>query len=98
MPVAEPQCACYEKLNSSHVFNVRKTKRTAKFDGLERRRDKKGTLAPEIKIMKRQKVTPLENITWKPKRTILRGLLSYKAGLKASLHLVSYSSVLEHLI
>ena len=50
MPVAEPQCACYEKLNSSHVFNVRKTKRTAKFDGLEPRccGDRERIVASEI--------------------------------------------------
>lgn len=86
--------ACFEKFIFSHVFNVIKTKDTTKFDGLELRREIKGTVAPEIKTMKRQRVTSLENITRKPKRTILRGLLSHEAGLKASLHLVSYSSVL----
>ena len=35
--VVKLQSACYEMLNSSHVFNVRKTKGTAKFGGLEPR-------------------------------------------------------------
>ena len=32
------QSACFENLIFEHVFNVRKTKRIAKFDGLESRR------------------------------------------------------------
>ena len=44
------QSACFEKLIFLHVFNIRKTKRIAKFDGLEPRRceDIKGIVAPEI--------------------------------------------------
>ena len=34
-PIAKLPSPCLEKLIYSHVFNVRKTKRTAKFDGLE---------------------------------------------------------------
>ena len=39
-----------QKLISSHVFNIRKTKRIVKFDGLEPRRceDIKEIVAPEI--------------------------------------------------
>ena len=42
--------SCFEKLIFLHVFNIRKTKRIAKFDGLEPRRceDIKGIVAPEI--------------------------------------------------
>ena len=41
---------CVEKLIFLHVFNTRKTKKTAKFEGLEPRRceDKKAIVAPEI--------------------------------------------------
>ena len=44
------QSACFEKLIFEHAFNVRKTKRTAKFDGLAARRseDIKGIVATEI--------------------------------------------------
>ena len=34
-PVVKLQSPCFEKLIFEHVFNVRKTKRIAKFDGLE---------------------------------------------------------------
>ena len=48
--VVKLQSACFEKLIFLHVFNIRKTKRIAKFDGLEPRRceDVKGIVAPEI--------------------------------------------------
>ena len=48
--VAKLQSACFEKLIFSHVFNIRKTKRIAKFEGLEARRceDIKAIVAPEI--------------------------------------------------
>ena len=48
--VVKLQSACFEKLIFLHVFNIRKTKRIAKFDGLEPRRceDIKGIVAPEI--------------------------------------------------
>ena len=44
------QSTCFEKLIFEHVFNVRQTKRTAKFDGLEPRRCEviKGIVVPEI--------------------------------------------------
>ena len=44
------QSACFEKLIFSHVFNVRETKGTAKFDGLEPRRceDIKGIVASKV--------------------------------------------------
>ena len=32
--VVKVQCACFEKLIYLHVFNVRKAKKIAKFDGL----------------------------------------------------------------
>ena len=43
------QSACFEKLIFQNVFNVRKTKRIAKFDGLEPRRceDIKGIMDPK---------------------------------------------------
>ena len=37
-PVVKLQSACLEKLTFEHVFNVRKTKKIAKFDDLEPRR------------------------------------------------------------
>ena len=45
-----PETACFEKLIFQHVFNVRKIRRTAKFDSLELRRfeDIKGIVVPEI--------------------------------------------------
>ena len=48
--VVKLQSACFEKLIFLHVFNIRKTKRIAKFYGLEPRRceDIKGIVAPEI--------------------------------------------------
>ena len=48
--VAKLQSACFEKLIFLHVFNIRKTKRIAKFEGLEARRceDIKAIVAPEI--------------------------------------------------
>ena len=48
--VVKLQSACFEKLIFLHVFNIRKTKRIAKFDGSEPRRckDIKGIVAPEI--------------------------------------------------
>ena len=48
--VLKLQSACFEKLIFLHVCNVRKAKRTAKFEGLEPRRceDKKAIVAPEI--------------------------------------------------
>ena len=48
--VAKLQSACFEKLIFLHVFNIRKTKRIAKFEGLEPRRceDIKASVAPEI--------------------------------------------------
>ena len=48
--VVKLQSACFEKLTFLHVFNIRKTKRIAKFDGLEPRRyeDIKGIVTPEI--------------------------------------------------
>ena len=44
------QSTCFEKLIFEHAFNVRKTKRTAKFDGLAPRRseDIKGIVATKI--------------------------------------------------
>ena len=44
------QSACFEKLIFLHVFNIRKTRRIAKFEGLEPRRckDIKAIVAPEI--------------------------------------------------
>ena len=47
--VVKLQSACFEKMIFLHVFNVRKIKRTAKFEGLEPRRceDIKGIVAPE---------------------------------------------------
>ena len=50
MQVVKRQSAYFEKLIFKHVFNVRKTKGIAKFDGLEPRRyeDIKGIVAPEI--------------------------------------------------
>ena len=44
------QLACFEKLILLHVFNIRKTKRIAKFEGLEpwRCEDIKGIVEPEI--------------------------------------------------
>ena len=49
-PVVRLQSACFEKLIFEQVFNVRKTKRIGKFDGLEPRRceDIKGIVASEI--------------------------------------------------
>ena len=48
--VVKLQSACFEKLIFFHVFNIRKTKRTAKFEGLEPRHceDIKAVVAPEI--------------------------------------------------
>ena len=48
-PVFKLQSACFEKLMFEDVFNVRKTKRIAKFDGLEPRRCEhiKGIVAPK---------------------------------------------------
>ena len=37
-PIVKLQSACFEKLIFLHVFNIRKTKRIAKFEGLEPRR------------------------------------------------------------
>ena len=47
--VVKLQSACFEKLIFLHVFNIRKIKRTAKFECLEPRRCKgiKTTVAPE---------------------------------------------------
>ena len=47
--VVKLQSACFEKLIFLHVFNTRKIKRIAKFEGLEPRRceDIKGIVAPE---------------------------------------------------
>ena len=49
-PVVKLQSTCFEKMIFSHVFNVRKTKKIAKFDGLEpgRCEDIKGIVAPEM--------------------------------------------------
>ena len=49
-PVVKLQSAYFEKLILQHVFNVRKTKRIAKFDGLEPRRceDIKGIVAQKL--------------------------------------------------
>ena len=48
--VIKRQSACFEKLIFLHVFNIRKTKRIAKFEGLEPRlcEDIKAVVAPEI--------------------------------------------------
>ena len=48
--VVKLQSACFEQLIFSHVFNIRKTKRIAKFEGLEPRRceDIMAIVAPEI--------------------------------------------------
>ena len=48
--VVKLQSACFEKLIFLHVFNIRKTKTIAKFEGLEPRccEDIKGIVAPEI--------------------------------------------------
>ena len=48
--IVKLQSACFEKLIFQHVFNVRKSKWFAKFDGLKSRRyeDIKGIVAPEI--------------------------------------------------
>ena len=48
--VVKLQSTCFEELIFLHVFNIRKTLRIAKFDGLEPRRceDIKGIVAPEI--------------------------------------------------
>ena len=45
------QYACFEKLIFSHVFNARKAKEIAKFDGLERRpcEDRKEIVAAKNK-------------------------------------------------
>ena len=47
--VVKRQSACFEKMIFLHVFNIRKIKRIAKFEGLEPRRceDIKGIVAPE---------------------------------------------------
>ena len=47
--VVKLQSACFEKMIFSHVFNIRKIKRIAKFEGLEPRRceDIKGIVSPE---------------------------------------------------
>ena len=47
--VVKLQSACFEKMIFLHVFNIRKIKRIAKFEGLEPRRceDIKGIVAPE---------------------------------------------------
>ena len=49
-PVVTLQSACFKKLIFEHVFNVRKTKRIGKFDGLEpwRCEDIKAVVAPKI--------------------------------------------------
>lgn len=49
-PVVKLQSTRFRKLTIQHLFNVRKTKKTAKFDGLEPRRseDIEGIEAPEI--------------------------------------------------
>ena len=48
--VVKLQSACLEKLIFLHVFNIRKTKRIANFEGLEpwRCEDIKAMVAPEI--------------------------------------------------
>ena len=48
--VVKLQSACFEKLIFLHVFNIRKTKSIAKFEGLEPRRweDINAIAAPEI--------------------------------------------------
>ena len=48
--VVKLKSACFEKLIFLHVFNIRKTKRIAKFEGLEPRHceDIKAIVAPEI--------------------------------------------------
>ena len=47
--VVKLQSACFEKMIFLHVFNIRKIKSIAKFEGLEPRRceDIKGIVAPE---------------------------------------------------
>jgi len=49
-PVFQLQSTCFEELIFEHVFNVRKIKRTAKFDGLEPGyfEDITGIVAPKI--------------------------------------------------
>ena len=49
-PVVNLQSACFEKLLFKRAFNVRKSKRVAKFEGLEpgRCEDIKGIVAPEM--------------------------------------------------
>ena len=48
--VVKLQSTCFEKLIYLNVFNIRKTKRIAKFEGLESRRCEgiEGIVAPEI--------------------------------------------------
>ena len=52
-PVVKLQSVCFEKLIFQHVFNVRKTKRIAKFVRIECRccEDVKGIAAPEIGLI-----------------------------------------------
>ena len=49
-PIVKLRSHCFEKLIFQHVFNVRKSKRIAKFDGLEPRccEDIAGIVAQEI--------------------------------------------------
>ena len=48
-PLVKLQPACFEKMIFSHVFNVRKTKRIAKFDDLKPQRcEDIGIVAPEL--------------------------------------------------
>ena len=58
-PVVKVQCACFEKLIFLYVFNMRKAKKIAKFDGLDRRRceDRKEIAAAKFKISPKKHAT-----------------------------------------
>ena len=60
------QSACFEKLTFSHVFNVRETKRLAKFDGLEPQR-----CVGHIKGIVTSKIDPRDSLA-----RVTRGMLS----------------------
>ena len=76
-PVVKLQSAFFEKLIFLVVFNVRKTKRIAKFDGLEprRREDIKGIVSPAIGrktfgTFEKQAPGPDICISWKTEKTL----------------------------
>ena len=74
MPVAKKQSTCFEKLIFEHVFNVRKTKRIAKFDTLELRRYEHIKASVELEISPKSFRTGVA-VTVRMRKIILTGPL-----------------------